>query len=174
MRFSGRKVVITGAAGVYGRELAAAFAAEGAMLLLSDRDEADLAAAVPAGLPPDRVTLHAADLSQDAGIDGLIAAALAGGAPDVLVNNAGIYPFIPLMEVTPAEYDRILAVNSFGTLTVLLIAVHGFIGGRPDFLDISLVYALINFIGTVALMKYVETAPREDAPRRGERTAQAP
>jgi 3-oxoacyl-[acyl-carrier protein] reductase len=112
MRFSGRKVVITGAAGVYGRELAAAFAAEGAMLLLSDRDEADLAAAVSAGLPPDRVTLHAADLATDAGIDGLIAAALAGGAPDVLVNNAGIYPFIPLMEVTPAEYDRILAVNT--------------------------------------------------------------
>ena len=55
----------------------------------------------------------------------------------------------------PTVYDRILAVNSFGTLTVLLIAVHGFIGGRPDFLDISLVYALINFIGTVAVCKYV-------------------
>jgi 3-oxoacyl-[acyl-carrier protein] reductase len=87
MRFPGRKVVITGAAGVYGRELAAAFAAEGASLLLADRSEADLAAAVPAGLAPDRVALHAADLAADAGIDGLVAAATAAGAPDVLVNK---------------------------------------------------------------------------------------
>lgn len=112
MRFSGRKVVITGAAGVYGRELSAAFAAEGATLLLADRSEVDLAAAIPIGLPPNRVATHAADLAVDAGIDGLIAAAVAGGAPDVLVNNAGIYPFIPLMEVTPAEYDRILGINT--------------------------------------------------------------
>ena len=55
----------------------------------------------------------------------------------------------------PTVYDRILAVNSFGTLTVLLISVHGFIAGRPDFLDIPLVYAIINFIGTVAVCKYV-------------------
>ncbi|MDX1422523.1 MAG: monovalent cation/H+ antiporter complex subunit F [Kiloniellales bacterium] len=55
----------------------------------------------------------------------------------------------------PHVYDRILAVNSFGTLTVLLIAVFGFLTDRPEFLDISLVYALINFIGTVAVTKYV-------------------
>lgn len=107
MRFSGRKVVITGAAGVYGRELAAGFAAEGAALLLVDREAAGLEAAAPAG-----ATLHACDLADDAALDSLVAAANAGGAPHVLVNNAGIYPFIPLMEVTPAEYDRILAVNA--------------------------------------------------------------
>lgn len=55
----------------------------------------------------------------------------------------------------PTVYDRILAVNSFGTLTVLFIAVHGFFDGRPEWLDIALVYALINFIGTVAVTKYV-------------------
>jgi multicomponent Na+:H+ antiporter subunit F len=55
----------------------------------------------------------------------------------------------------PTVYDRILAVNSFGTLTVALIAVFGFLTDRPEFLDISLVYALINFIGTVAVTKYV-------------------
>ena len=53
-------------------------------------------------------------------------------------------------------FDRILAVNSFGTKTVLLIAVLGFLSGRPEFLDISLAYALINFIGTVAVLKYVK------------------
>ena len=56
----------------------------------------------------------------------------------------------------PTIYDRILAVNTFGTLTVVLIAVHGFLAGRPEFLDIALVYALINFIATIAVTKYVK------------------
>lgn len=54
----------------------------------------------------------------------------------------------------PTLYDRILAGNMIGTLTVLLLAVHGFLAGRPEFLDIALVYALINFIGTIAILKY--------------------
>jgi multicomponent Na+:H+ antiporter subunit F len=53
----------------------------------------------------------------------------------------------------PTLYDSILAINSFGTKTVLFIAVIGFLDGRPEFLDIALVYALINFIGTVAVLK---------------------
>ena len=56
----------------------------------------------------------------------------------------------------PSVYDRILAVNSFGTKTVLLLGLWGFMTGRPDFLDIAIVYALINFIGTVAVLKYFE------------------
>jgi multicomponent Na+:H+ antiporter subunit F len=56
----------------------------------------------------------------------------------------------------PTVYDRVLAVNSFGTKTVLLIAVFGFLTGRPDFLDISLIYALINFIGTIAVLKFLK------------------
>lgn len=55
----------------------------------------------------------------------------------------------------PTIYDRILAVNVFGTKTVLIIAVLGFMTGRPDFLDIGLVYALINFIGVIAVLKLV-------------------
>ncbi len=58
--------------------------------------------------------------------------------------------------IGPNVFDRIIAVNAFGTLTVLLIAVHGFFTGRPDFLDIALVYALINFIGTLAVTKYIK------------------
>ena len=56
----------------------------------------------------------------------------------------------------PTLFDRLLAVNSFGTKTVLLISVHGFMTGRPDFLDIALVYSLINFIGTIAVLKFFE------------------
>lgn len=54
----------------------------------------------------------------------------------------------------PSIYDRILAINAAGTCTVLFIAVLGFLTGRPDFLDIALVYALINFTGTIAVLKF--------------------
>jgi|TARA_B100000929_G_scaffold113635_1_gene90085 multicomponent Na+:H+ antiporter subunit F len=56
----------------------------------------------------------------------------------------------------PTVYDRILAVNMFGTKTVLFIAVIGFLTGRPEFLDLALVYVLINFIGTIAVLKFVQ------------------
>jgi multicomponent Na+:H+ antiporter subunit F len=56
----------------------------------------------------------------------------------------------------PTVYDRILAVNMFGTKTVLLIALMAFISGRLDVLDIALAYALINFIGVVAVLRFFE------------------
>lgn len=68
--------------------------------------------------------------------------------------------------VGPTLYDRILAVNTFGTKTVLMVAVLGFLMGRPDFLDIALVYALINFIGTIAVLKFFRYG---DLGRAGER-----
>ncbi len=58
----------------------------------------------------------------------------------------------------PTVFDRILAVNMFGTKKVLLIAVVGFLTGRPEFLDIALVYALINFVGVIAILKFVAFA----------------
>ena len=54
----------------------------------------------------------------------------------------------------PSMYDRVLAVNSFGTKTVLILAVLNLLGGRPEFLDIALLYALINFVGTIAILKF--------------------
>ncbi|MEO1918291.1 MAG: monovalent cation/H+ antiporter complex subunit F [Paracoccaceae bacterium] len=54
----------------------------------------------------------------------------------------------------PTLYDRVLAVNSFGVHTVLLIGLIGFLTDRPDFLDIALLYALINFVGTIAILKF--------------------
>lgn len=56
----------------------------------------------------------------------------------------------------PTVYDRIAAMNMLGTKTILLIAVFAFLTGRHDLLDIALVYALINFIGVVAVLKLVE------------------
>ena len=54
-------------------------------------------------------------------------------------------------------FDRILAVNSLGTVIVIGISLHGFYSSRPEFLDIAIVYALINFIGTVAVLKLFST-----------------
>ncbi len=56
----------------------------------------------------------------------------------------------------PTVYDRILAVNVFGTKTVLLISILAFITGRLDVIDIALAYALINFIGTIAALRFFE------------------
>jgi len=56
----------------------------------------------------------------------------------------------------PTVYDRVLAANLFGTKTVVLLLVIGFLKGRPDWVDLSLVYALINFIGTIAALKFFE------------------
>ncbi len=56
----------------------------------------------------------------------------------------------------PRVCDRVLAVNAIGTKTVVLLALTGFIFERPHFMDIALVYALINFIATVAFLKYRE------------------
>jgi multicomponent Na+:H+ antiporter subunit F len=61
----------------------------------------------------------------------------------------------------PTLYDRILAVNNFGTKTVLLIAILGFLGGRPDFLDIAIVYALINFISIIAVLRFFEYSTKK-------------
>ena len=62
-------------------------------------------------------------------------------------------------------YDRILGVNMFGTKTALLIALLGFLSGRPDFLDIAIVYALINFIGTIAILRFFEYTALDDNER---------
>ena len=56
----------------------------------------------------------------------------------------------------PSVYDRVLAVNVFGTKTTLLLAVVAFLYGRPDFLDLALTYALINFVGVLAVLKFFQ------------------
>lgn len=66
----------------------------------------------------------------------------------------------------PTMYDRVLALNIFGTLTVLFIAALGFVNGRPDFLDIALLYALLNFVGTIAILKFFRYRTIGDVRRR--------
>ncbi|MFT6388598.1 MAG: multicomponent Na+:H+ antiporter subunit F [Cellvibrionaceae bacterium] len=56
----------------------------------------------------------------------------------------------------PSIYDRLLSVNSAGTKIVMLISAYGFLTNRPDFVDIALLYALISYIGTIAVLKFFE------------------
>ena len=81
----------------------------------------------------------------------------------------------------PTVFDRVLAVNNFGTNAVLLLSVAGFVMGihdgegvviqasRPEFLDLALVYALVNFAGTIAVLKYVRFGSLSSDDQRVER-----
>ena len=62
----------------------------------------------------------------------------------------------------PTAFDRVLAANSIGTMIILGIALHGFVMQRPEFIDISILYAIINFIGTFAVLKLFSTGSLGD------------
>lgn len=61
----------------------------------------------------------------------------------------------------PTEYDRLLAANAFGTKTVLLIALAGHLLGWASHLDIALLYAMVNFVSTIAVMRFFEYSADE-------------
>ena len=63
----------------------------------------------------------------------------------------------------PTVFDRIQAANSVGTLAMLLLAVIGFLNGRPEFLDLALTYGLLNVIGTIAMLKFLRQGDLGDA-----------
>lgn len=108
--FKGKRVVVTGAAGIFGGWIAKAFAKAGAELLLTDADPARLASAAREIGAGHRQ--HVADLTSDADIKSLLSViAEHWGAADVLVNNAGIYPSGFLLDLTAEDWDRIFDIN---------------------------------------------------------------
>lgn len=69
--------------------------------------------------------------------------------------------------VGPSIYDRLLGIGIIGTNAVLLLALIGFIYGRPEgFIDLAITYAILNFIGVVAVAKYLDRG--ETGPGHGE------
>jgi multicomponent Na+:H+ antiporter subunit F len=54
----------------------------------------------------------------------------------------------------PTVFDRVQAANTVGTCALMLLALIGFLTGRPEFLDLAIVYGLLNVIGTIAVLKY--------------------
>ncbi len=80
------------------------------------------------------------------------------GPDSVLVCVSGMLILALLLVLVralrgPSVFDRILAVNAAGTKTVILVALLGFLSMRPEFLDIALLYALMNFVVTIAILK---------------------
>jgi len=108
-RLKQRVAIVTGAAHGIGLACAQRFAAEGALLVLADLDEAagtDAAASVPGAV------FVRTDVAQKARVDALVARALAlHGRVDVLVNNAGITHACDFLELAEEDFDRVLAVN---------------------------------------------------------------
>lgn len=110
---SGKRVVITGAAGVHGAWIAEAFAAQGSRLLLSDVRASELGSlARRLGALAGEVIEHVTDLTDEVSIADLVQIIRdRWGAPDILVNNAGIYPRATLLDLATEQWDRVLSVN---------------------------------------------------------------
>ena len=90
-----------------------------------------------------------ADTAGSGGMDKILLAAMVG----LLVSI-----FMTLVRALkgPTSYDRILSVNAMGTAIVVAVSLLGFLKGRPDFLDLAVVYALVNFVATIAILRFVE------------------
>lgn len=113
MEFDNKIVVVTGAAGVFGRWITEAFWREGARVVLADaRKDAAEAIIAENGIPADRAMAHQTELTSEDSILDLVSTVMTRwGVPDVVVNNAGIYPAGGLLQIDTAEWDRIFNIN---------------------------------------------------------------
>ena len=112
MSFAAKKVVVTGAAGIFGRWITEAFLRDGAQVCLSDMRVDAARDIVTANNAADRCLVHATELTDAHSIDDLVRTiANAWGAPDIVINNAGVYPKGLLLDIDVAEWDRIFDVN---------------------------------------------------------------
>ncbi len=116
MRFAGKNVIVTGAARGIGRATAERFLSEGARVVIADINAERLEQTRQEIGSPDTVLARVIDVSRRDQVNALVSAAVERfGRLDVMVNNAGICPIVPFLEVTEEVYDRVLAVNLKGT-----------------------------------------------------------
>lgn len=120
MKLDGKSALVTGAARGIGLEIARAYAAEGARVVLGDID-IDRAKASAAGIAGARA------VAMDVTDQGSIEAAVSDAAPDILVNNAAIFTAAPIAEITREDYDRVFSINVTGTLFTMQAAAKGMI-----------------------------------------------
>ncbi len=111
--FKDKKVVLSGACGVFGRFIATAFARAGAKLCLSDmRAKALEELVAELGLKEGQYLTHATELRKTSSTDELVELVKREwGAPDILINNAGVYPSSLLLDTPVDEWDRVFDVN---------------------------------------------------------------
>ena len=133
MRLGGKVALVTGAQQGIGRAIAVAFAREGADVgvnYLDDRGAAEQVAENVRGAGR-RAVLVQADVAQPSGIDAMVAQIVGElGGLDVLVNNAGVYPRVPLLEMRERDWDLVLDVNLKGGFFCAQAAVRAMIAGR--------------------------------------------
>jgi 3-oxoacyl-[acyl-carrier protein] reductase len=114
-RLRDRVAIVAGAARGIGAGIAERFLEEGAAVLIADREEAAGEATAARLSRLGACKFRAADVSNPDDVNDLVNAALtAFGRIDILVQNAGIYPWTLIENIAPAEWDRVLAVNLKG------------------------------------------------------------
>jgi len=141
-RMAGRRALVTGGAGAIGLACARRLLAEGADVVLLDRNADALSAAAGIGAAP-----VACDIRDPGAVAAAVtrAAGLLNGPADVLVNSAGVYRIAPLLDLTPGEWDDVLAVNLRGTfLAGRAMAAALIAAGRPG--------AIVNISSTAGLV----------------------
>jgi len=122
-RFTGRNVIVTGAAQGIGRGIAEAFLAEGARVFAADIRADGLAKMRAAQTEPDRVSVHVVDLSDFEAAAAMVREVIAMcGSLHVLVNCAGVMPDGPFLAVTKETFELAFAINTRAPLATMQVA----------------------------------------------------
>jgi 3-oxoacyl-[acyl-carrier protein] reductase len=134
MRLAGKVALITGAQQGIGRAIALAYGREGASVVVNYLDDRQAAEAIAAQIRQQggRAVAVAGDVACAHDVQRMIEAGSAFGGIDVLVNNAGIFPRVPFLEMSEAQWDEVLTVNLKGTfLCTQAVARELVRQGRP-------------------------------------------
>lgn len=145
-----KTVLVTGAGQGIGRGIALAFAKDGFQVAISDINEANLNLVAKEITDLGSKTLVVkCDVSKKNEVDEMIGRVVKElGSLDVLVNNAGIYPFVPFMDMTEEAWDKVMNVNLKSAFLCSQAAAKVMpVGSR--IIDISSIASVVGFSGLV-------------------------